>query len=223
MTGVFTGTVRLLAALGVAALALSAASAARADAAKGAAIAQNGLPDVAPCSACHGPDGEGMAGVAPRLAGLSKAYFLSQLTAFRTGARKNSIMKAIAADLTPAQGKDAADYYNAATASSHPVAADAALLKVGQQIAAGGRPSTGLPACDVCHGAGGSGVGPSVPYLAGRDAGYIRREIEAWRQGLRSDPLGMMKPVADKLSADDVVAVAAYYASLPAPKRQAAK
>ena len=56
------------------------------------------------------------------------------------------------------------------------------------------------------------------PYLAGQQADYIIEQIKNWRTGQRGgDPLGLMKAVAAKLDDDDIAAVAAYYASLPAP------
>ena len=195
----------------------------RADSEKGAEIAQHGAPSAgAPaCAACHGEKGEGAAMSAPRLAGLSKAYILRQLAAFRSGARKNPIMQPIAGALAPAQSEDVADYFSGAIAESQPVPSPKDIAKQGRDLAQRGRWSGGVPACETCHAPGGVGVAPTFPYLAGQDADYIKQQINDWRTGDRSgDPLGLMKAVASRLSASDIAAVAAYYASLSAPKRQ---
>jgi cytochrome c553 len=218
-----TTRMRLLRLISVASLSCGAAQAVRADAANGADIARKGLSDVTPCAECHGQDGAGVQGIGPRLAGSSKAYLVEQLTNFRMGVRKNPIMGSIAGKITPAQADDLADYYSAATAPSHAASAPQSILEAGRQIAEQGRPSDGLPACETCHGAGGVGVAPTFPYLAGREALYMEVQIHDWKLGVRGDPVGLMKPVALKLTDDEAAAVAAYYSSLPAPKQQGQK
>jgi cytochrome c553 len=218
-----TTGMRFLRLISVATLACGAAQAARADATNGAGIAQKGLPNVPRCTVCHGEDGAGLTGIGPRLAGASKDYLVGQLTNFRSGTRKNPIMGSIAGDLTPAQVDDLADYYSTVSTPSHAESADPSVVAAGRKIAEQGVPSDGLPACDTCHGAGGIGVAPTFPYLAGQQAVYIKFQINAWKIGLRGDPVGLMKPVALKLTDDQTAAVAAYFASLPAPKQQGVK
>ena len=69
--------------------------------------------------------------------------------------------------------------------------------------------------CAVCHGANLEGLGP-VPGLAGRSPSYIVRQLHdmqmGTRKGIWSD---LMKPVVAKLSADDMLNIAAYTASRP--------
>jgi thiosulfate dehydrogenase len=61
------------------------------DADRGAKIAAQGTTKgVAPCMACHGPDGAGMAAAGyPRIAGLDAAYLAKQLRDFRDGKRRD--------------------------------------------------------------------------------------------------------------------------------------
>ncbi len=79
--------------------------------------------------------------------------------------------------------------------------------------------ATGRRHCRVvaqCHGAAGQGVGKTFPRLAGQSAEYIMGQLKAWKDGKRTDdPLHLMTGIASKLDDDQVVAVAAYYASLP--------
>jgi cytochrome c553 len=59
----------------------------------GRKIYRGGIADkgVAACASCHGANGNGLPVQYPRLAGQHQDYTAAQLTAFRTGARKNSV------------------------------------------------------------------------------------------------------------------------------------
>ena len=63
------------------------------------------------CAACHGPNGAGIPVQYPRLGGQHTDYTDAQLTAFRSGARTNSVpMTGVAAYLTDHEIKALADY-----------------------------------------------------------------------------------------------------------------
>ena len=71
--------------------------------------------------------------------------------------------------------------------------------------------------CAACHGADGNSVNPSWPSLAGQHATYIVQQLQAFKEGTRSDPL--MTPQAMMLSDEDMRDLAVYFASQePAPK-----
>ena len=63
------------------------------------------------CAACHGANGVSVAATIPNLAGQKQAYLAAQLQAFKSGARKNPLMNAIAAQISPADIANAAAYY----------------------------------------------------------------------------------------------------------------
>jgi cytochrome c553 len=65
--------------------------------------------------------------------------------------------------------------------------------------------------CAACHGPDGNSVTPDWPSLAGQHASYIVRQINAFKNGERTNVT--MKPFADMLSDQDVLDIAAYYAS----------
>lgn len=80
--------------------------------------------------------------------------------------------------------------------------------------------------CATCHGAnlmgmeqpGTNGNSISVPGLAGRSPSYIVRQLYDMQHGLRhGEWTNQMKPVVANLSADDMLAIAAYLASRPVP------
>jgi len=71
--------------------------------------------------------------------------------------------------------------------------------------------------CAACHGVDGNSVTPDWPMLAGQHASYIVRQLQAFRNGERTDVT--MKPFADMLSEQDMLDVAAYFeAQTPTPK-----
>jgi len=68
------------------------------------------------CFACHGVDGVSLNPEFPSLAGQSKAYIIKQLTAFKSGDRKNAIMEPMAAGLDDQDMQDLAGYFASKTA-----------------------------------------------------------------------------------------------------------
>ena len=68
-------------------------------------------------------------------------------------------------------------------------------------------------ACIGCHGPGGVSANPSLyPTLKGKDAAFIAEQLNAFRDGSRSNPL--MTPMSTGLSDEDVANIAAYIAAL---------
>lgn len=66
--------------------------------------------------------------------------------------------------------------------------------------------------CAGCHGAAGISTNPMWPNLAGQQPGYLVKQLKAFRDGTRSDP--MMTAIARPLSDEDIANLAAYYHSL---------
>lgn len=66
--------------------------------------------------------------------------------------------------------------------------------------------------CVACHGAEGISPNPVWPNLAGQQKGYLIREMQYFRDGVRGD--AMMTPMAKTLSDEDVENLAEYYSSL---------
>jgi cytochrome c553 len=79
----------------------------------GRKIYRGGIADrgVAACASCHGATGAGIPAQYPRLAGQHQDYTVTQLTAFKTGARKNSPqMGTLAKRMSDEEMKAVADY-----------------------------------------------------------------------------------------------------------------
>ena len=85
-------------------------------------------------------------------------------------------------------------------------------IRRGEALATDGAGKT--TPCAICHGAGLKGLGP-VPALAGRSPSYIVRQLYDFQHNTRNGQwTELMKPVVAGLSAEDLVALAAYTASL---------
>ncbi|MGE3176079.1 MAG: c-type cytochrome [Vicinamibacterales bacterium] len=84
---------------------------------RGSVIATRGLPDrlVPPCEKCHGPGAAARNPMYPSLAGQYASYIRLQLGLFQSQSRGGTpyhrIMQRVAANLTPADIRDVAEYY----------------------------------------------------------------------------------------------------------------
>ncbi len=88
----------------------------------------------------------------------------------------------------------------------------------GRTLVAGGR--DGSTACGACHGADLKGLGP-VPPLAGRSPSYTVRQLFDMQQGARKGPWSaLMTAAVEGLTVDDMIAIAAYTASLDPERGQ---
>jgi cytochrome c553 len=66
--------------------------------------------------------------------------------------------------------------------------------------------------CMACHGAAGISPNDIWPNLAGQKEGYLVKQITAFRDGVRVDP--MMAPMVRSLSDDDIANLATYFSGL---------
>jgi cytochrome c553 len=75
--------------------------------------------------------------------------------------------------------------------------------------------------CAACHGPDGNSVNPAWPSIAGQNAPYILKQLEAYKSGSRTDPL--MTGQAMPLSEQEMRDLAVYYSGRKAaPKAVAA-
>jgi cytochrome c553 len=86
----------------------------------------------------------------------------------------------------------------------------------GKDIATNGS-AQGAPACGACHGANGEGQpAGGIPRLTGLNEAYLARQLAVFGNGTRDN--ATMSPISKTLTEQSMADVAAYYASLPAPK-----
>jgi cytochrome c553 len=174
--------------------------------------------EVAPCAACHGAHGEGMAAAhVPRLAGQAADYLQKQLDNYADGSRDNPIMTNFAKALSEPQRARLAARYAAMTApyllEATPISSVA--LARGHKLAYQGDETKRVQACNACHGPDGVGVARAAPYLAGQSAEYLASALKSFQQGTRKNDAGqLMRSVAQRLDDADIAAVSGYFASL---------
>lgn len=192
-------------------------------AARGRVLAVGGGPRAAggagtACFRCHGFEGEGdaVAGY-PRLAGLDARYLVKQMLDYRSGARPNTAMSAIARQLDPADYQGVALYYAESPTGPPRVrttAADSALVQRGATLYARGSADRGIMACAGCHGADGRGSNRTFPSIV-QPASYTDAQLRSWRAGVRRNDIGdVMGRLSRPMTDDDVRALSAYVAGL---------
>lgn len=195
--------------LAIAALLLGALGSAHA-----AGSASAGQGKAAVCSACHGMDGNSVTPIWPSLAGQSEQFISKQLMDFKSGARKDDTMTAMAAPLSEQDVADLAAWF--ASQKRGVGSANAEKAAPGEKLYRAGDATKGVAACMACHGPNGTGnPAAKFPALAGQHATYTIKALKDFRAGTRSnDPANMMRDVAGKMTDAQIEAVAEYIAGL---------
>lgn len=178
--------------------------------------AEAGKTKSAACGGCHGADGNSPAPAFPKIAGQNEAYIVKQIKDFKANsARKNEIMFGMVAALTDEDAKDIGAYFQAQSVFQA-ATFDESKIAAGRELYKGGNLQTGVPACQACHGPNGGGVaGIGYPQLGGQYVEYTLAQLKAFKEGSRSnDDKKLMRSIVEKLSDDDMIAVANYIASL---------
>lgn len=188
------------------ACALAAFPAAAGDAALGAQKA-------AVCAACHGPTGSSVNPEWPNLAGQGEPYIVQQLSAFKAGTRVNALMTPMAAMLSTEDMEDLGAHFSQQTPAG--LEADASNWKEGETLYRGGDKERGIPACIACHGPEGRGIGPArFPALRAQHAVYTYNQLKAFKDGSRKSTGGIMETVTERLTDDEMHALASYVQGL---------
>ncbi len=168
------------------------------------------------CMACHGPQGNSLIPIWPKLAGQHPDYIKKQIMDFKAGNRYNVQMTPMAKPLTDQEVADVAAYFSSQKQSGG--TADPELAKLGESIYRAGNPVSGVPACSGCHGPAGLGQGLSkFPRLSGQHADYVKQTLGYFQKQERAnDPNGMMRGVTARMTAEEIAAVSQYIQGLAA-------
>jgi len=189
------------------------------DIARGAAIAAQGVPAGVPaCAQCHAYNGASDgSGAFPRIAGQPDYYLAKHFRDYASGVRTNAVMSPIAKALSPADATDVAAYYAGVDAPFLPLKnAKPMLVKRGEQLAKVGDAAKDLQSCNNCHGPGGAGEPPAIPYLGGQYASYTAFQLTMWKRGFRKNSPDSMADIAKRLDEQEIAAVAAYFQQVDA-------
>jgi cytochrome c553 len=162
---------------------------------------QAGKAAAASCAGCHGEAGISKTPGMPSLVGLDPKYLVAAMAAYRSGQRKNEVMKSILGPIRDADLNNIALYY----ALQSPARAE---TPTPDNQAAG---RAAAAACAGCHGAEGVSGNPAMPSLAGQDAQYLAAAIRAYKDGSRDD--ATMKGLVASLDDGVIKDLAAFYAA----------
>lgn len=178
------------------------------------------------CAGCHGMDGAGAEKhpEVPRITGQPAYYIFKQLNDYATLTRPHDVMSSITRGLSDKEMRDVSGYYASLDPAEAPPRGlppgDPQRIGLGATLAEQGDEARGLGPCKSCHGPAGAGMAPMFPALAGQHPNYLATEMRKWRDGSRNnDPLGVMSTVVGRLKAEEIEALAAYFASLRQPAR----
>jgi cytochrome c553 len=153
------------------------------------------------CAGCHGEGGVSKTPGMPSLVGLDPKYLVAAMNGYKSGQRKNDMMKSLLAAIGEADLKNIALYY----ALQKP--ARAQTPATGNQAAG----KAAAAACAACHGEQGISESAANPSLAGQDAQYIAAALQAYKDGSRKD--ATMKAPAAALDDRVIKDLAAFYAA----------
>ncbi len=162
---------------------------------------QAGKTAAAACAGCHGEAGVSKMPGMPSLIGLDPKYLVAAMKGYKSGERKNDMMKSMLATVTDANLNNIALYYGLQkpARAQTPAPGDQA---AGKAAAA---------ACTGCHGDQGVSAIPATPSLAGQDAQYLVAALRTYKDGSRKDET--MKGLAAALADNVMKNLAAYYAN----------
>jgi cytochrome c553 len=170
----------------------------------------------AACGGCHGMDGNSPIPAYPKLAGQNEAYIVKQVKDYKANSdRQNAIMLGMAAGLSDEDAADIGAYFQAQTVRDAAVF-EADKIAAGRELYKGGDLQKGIPACQACHGPTGAGTaGIGYPSLGGQYVEYTLAQLKAFKDRTRkNDDKMLMRSIVDKMSDEDMVAVANYIASI---------
>ncbi len=163
------------------------------------------------CVACHGEDGNSLAGAFPNIAGQTEQYLLKQLKEIQNGDRPVAVMAGMLDNMSEQDLANVAAYY-AGNERAYG-AANPELVELGESIYRTGIKRKNIAACTACHSPTGMGNGPAgFPALAGQWPEYTEQQLKAFRDGVRHNDgdTRMMRGTAEDMSDNEIAAVAAY-------------
>jgi cytochrome c553 len=185
------------------------------NAAEGQQIAIHGLHGVQACATCHGAGGQSAPDAPiPRLDIFSVSYIDKQLHDYQATTRKNDVMTPLANQLNTQQMASLAQYFGNLPKPAPPLDMNVGPTR-GRILASIGDNALSVPACNNCHGPGGSGNGPFIPAITHQPSDYVASQLNEWRNHRRDNDIdGVMSAFAGRITKGDADAVSLYYSNV---------
>ncbi len=165
---------------------------------------------VAKCVKCHSPTAQ-----FPRIDGQHPEYAYKTLIEYKNKVRKSDMMVNRVTPYDPATLQGLAEYFSRQTPATGKKG-DATLIAAGKALYENQIPGSGLRTCSECHGNNGEGRGFGSglnPRLAGQISSFTKSQFALYKAGTIPNQPDMTQ-VAQKLTADQVKALAEYIQSL---------
>jgi cytochrome c553 len=156
--------------------------------------------DMKKCARCHGENGNAAASGMPNLTAQSAEYFVASMKAYMDGDRDHRLMSKLAGGLDDQTLERMGVFYAVQDPERTSTVGDGN-ADIGRELA---------EPCAACHGGDGNADGAEMPTLAGQDARYFIKAMEAYKEGKRQHE-GMFGAV-ESLEAPDIENLAAFYA-----------
>ena len=156
--------------------------------------------DMKKCVKCHGEDGNASASGMPNLSAQHPDYFVESMKAYVEGNRNHGLMKKLAANLDDTTLTSMGVFYAVQVPARTETTGDGD-TDLGKILS---------EPCAACHGADGNADGANMPTLAGQDARYFVKAMQAYKDGKRKHE--QMFDAVDELSDADINNLAAFYA-----------
>jgi cytochrome c553 len=156
--------------------------------------------DLKKCTKCHGEDGNSSASGMPNLAAQSPEYFVASMSAYIKGKRNHKLMTKLAGGLTEATLNKMGVFY-AVQEPARTETAGEGNVDLGRDLS---------EPCASCHGSDGNASGVEMPTLAGQDARYFIKAMNAYQEGKRKHE--KMFAAVEKLSESEVADLATFFA-----------
>ena len=153
------------------------------------------------CVKCHGEDGNSSASGMPNLSGQDPVYFTASMRAYTDGSRNHKMMKKLVMNLDEMTLEKMGVFYA--------VQEPARTKTTGDGDTDLGRASS--EPCAACHGSDGNASGADMPTLAGQDARYFMKAMQAYRDGNRHHQ--PMFDAVNSLSEAEISNLATFYAT----------
>jgi cytochrome c553 len=167
------------------------------------------------CIRCHDDAAAStISDLVPKLGGQSIGYLERALKEYAARTRPSGIMQPVAALLDDTQIGAIANYYANLDTQPGQRVIDPARIARGRTLATEGDPKNAVPRCLACHS---PSRAAEFPMLAGQHADYLAGQLRVWRSGGRDRTAygQIMASIARRLTEEQILDVAAYFASLP--------
>jgi len=157
--------------------------------------------DMKKCVRCHGDDGNSSASGMPNLSAQSTEYFVTSMKSYTNGERDHKMMTRLVTGLDDALLEKMGVFYAVQEPTRTATTGDGS-ADLGRILS---------DACASCHGEDGNTGSPDMPSLAGQDARYFIKAMQAYKNGKRRHQ--PMFDAVDTLAEQEVIDLAAFYAA----------